>query len=401
MQHFAYHNTSECGSHALLQPNAHDSERDVRLDFVRGGAFLSIFLNHTPGNIFSRLTYGYFGFSDAAEVFVLLAGLSLGLSRGIYSNGFEFCIKRVIILYVASSALLICSSIIYLAACYVWPKEVAEFYRVNFEVRLPASWEELGQGLVLFRQPEFFDIIPLYIMLFMWLPVLVYICRKNAVVALACSFAIWFCANYFSINLLGMRSGGWYFNPFAWQLLFSIGVLWGNRVRGVGTLEKKSDSTAVTSAAGIYILFCFFVSAPWTHYPALSIGGIGLSSAELIGPTGKTYLSVWRLTHILCVAYVASQIVGRDARWLQSRLAQRIVLLGRQSVRAFFCVSIVSLVCSILILLTERHAAGHFLINCLGVGLIFLGVNVRLNVSASRSTSNPDHAPGRSVGGMM
>ena len=52
------------------------SQRDHRIDFVRGLALVMIFINHIPGNIVGELTTRNFGFSDAAEIFVLLAGVS-------------------------------------------------------------------------------------------------------------------------------------------------------------------------------------------------------------------------------------------------------------------------------------------------------------------------------------
>jgi hypothetical protein len=47
------------------------SRRDHRIDFLRGAALASIFINHVPGNIWEQLTHKNFGFSDAAEIFVL------------------------------------------------------------------------------------------------------------------------------------------------------------------------------------------------------------------------------------------------------------------------------------------------------------------------------------------
>jgi hypothetical protein len=38
-----------------------------------------IFVDHIPGNVLSLVTLHNFGFSDAAEVFVLLAGIDAGL----------------------------------------------------------------------------------------------------------------------------------------------------------------------------------------------------------------------------------------------------------------------------------------------------------------------------------
>src|SRR5919109_1412186 len=49
------------------------------VDFWRGFALVSIFINHVPGIAYERFTHRNFSISDSAELFVFLAGWSLGL----------------------------------------------------------------------------------------------------------------------------------------------------------------------------------------------------------------------------------------------------------------------------------------------------------------------------------
>jgi hypothetical protein len=60
--------------------------RDPRVDLLRGVALLTIFVDHVPGNLLGYLTFRNFGFSDAAELFVVLAGFS---SMMAYGGAFE------------------------------------------------------------------------------------------------------------------------------------------------------------------------------------------------------------------------------------------------------------------------------------------------------------------------
>ena len=53
------------------QPNA--------VDFWRGFALITIFIDHIPGLFYSRYTLINFSISDAADLFVFLAGWSLRL----------------------------------------------------------------------------------------------------------------------------------------------------------------------------------------------------------------------------------------------------------------------------------------------------------------------------------
>src|SRR5215468_3128476 len=47
------------------------------VDFWRGFALATIFINHIPGIFYSRFTHAKLSFSDAAEIFVFLAGWAL------------------------------------------------------------------------------------------------------------------------------------------------------------------------------------------------------------------------------------------------------------------------------------------------------------------------------------
>src|SRR5438874_8217613 len=52
------------------------------IDFWRGFALASIFINHISGIYYERLTHRNLSISDSAELFVFLAGWSLGLLAG-------------------------------------------------------------------------------------------------------------------------------------------------------------------------------------------------------------------------------------------------------------------------------------------------------------------------------
>jgi len=62
------------------------STRDARLDVFRGLCLVMIFINHVPGNPYERFTSRNFGFSDAAEGFVMMSGIAAGLA---YSMDFR------------------------------------------------------------------------------------------------------------------------------------------------------------------------------------------------------------------------------------------------------------------------------------------------------------------------
>ena len=54
-------------------------QRAWQIDLFRGLALVMIFINHVPDNPLVVLTSANYGFSDAAEAFVLMAGIAAGL----------------------------------------------------------------------------------------------------------------------------------------------------------------------------------------------------------------------------------------------------------------------------------------------------------------------------------
>ena len=59
--------------------------RDLRLDLFRGLANWAIFLDHIPHEVLSSITTRNYGFSDAANLFVLISGYTAALVFGILS----------------------------------------------------------------------------------------------------------------------------------------------------------------------------------------------------------------------------------------------------------------------------------------------------------------------------
>ena len=73
--------TASRSSHNLIVRSSDPIMREPNaIDFWRGLALVTIYVNHIPGNTFERYTYSQYGISDAAELFVFLAGWSIGIA---------------------------------------------------------------------------------------------------------------------------------------------------------------------------------------------------------------------------------------------------------------------------------------------------------------------------------
>ena len=57
------------------------------VDFWRGIALITIFINHVPGMYYARFTHANYSLSDSADLFVFLAGWSLRYMVGSPAHG--------------------------------------------------------------------------------------------------------------------------------------------------------------------------------------------------------------------------------------------------------------------------------------------------------------------------
>lgn len=354
------------------RPGGETGSRDVRLDFFRGLALLCIFVDHMPGNVLGFVTVRNFGFSDAAEMFVLIAGYTAVLAysttfdrQGLWAGARRIG-RRMRELYAAHILLtLVCALLLAIAAR--WFENPLYYEHVNLT---PYAYDPLGaiwRTLVLYYQLGYLNILPLYIVLLACFPLLWWLMQHHLGLVLAASAALWLAANVLGANLPSWPElYGWYFNPFAWQLLFSLGAIAAVHVKRGGTLPRAPWLIVL---AGAYCIFGFIVTAPWIHIDGLE--GTRLIDPDAIGPNSKSRLSLWRLANILALAYLVALALPATARWLRSPAATVLVNCGRNSLDIFCLGTLVSFVGFIVMLEGGRTFEYQLAVN--GVGFALLG----------------------------
>src|SRR5690606_5523385 len=182
-------------------------------------------IDHIPDIGLSNLTIKNFGFSDAAEVFVFLAGFSavLAYSRAFDGNGFEDGTRRVaqrIFQIYWGHILLLAVSFMLLYGAAMHFGDPAYLHNIGMWEFVFTPGATVAQSVSLVHQPNMLNILPLYIALLAWFPFLFWMLRRSHALALGVSFAIWAAANITMLNLpSALEITGWVFNPFAWQLL--------------------------------------------------------------------------------------------------------------------------------------------------------------------------------------
>lgn len=318
--------------------------RDPRIDFFRGLALIFIFWDHVPHNPLGQITLRNIGFSDAAEVFVFLAGYAAVLAYGkiLQRDGYWIAslkiLRRAWVLYVVHIFLLaMLMGIVFFANSHVETRDLVEEMGLTHFVTHPQ--QALTDELLLRFKPNLMDPLPLYIVLLAGLPLVLPLMLRNTWAVVAVSTTIYLLAPWMGWNLRAIADGVWYFNPVTWQLLFILGgaaALYSRQERPVDTRPLRCQPMFV--AATIYVLMAGVLTLSW-RWPQIHDALMPSVISDLIYPISKTDLSPLRLLHFLALAYVTAKLLpSRD--WTENWLAQHTCRMGRFSLEVF-CLGVV------------------------------------------------------------
>ncbi|MES2600786.1 MAG: OpgC domain-containing protein [Pseudomonadota bacterium] len=317
-----------------------ESKRDLRLDLFRGLANWAMFLGHISSTILSWFSFRNYGFSDGADLFVFISGYTSALvfARKMLERGFVFgasrVIRRVWQIYVAHILLFVFYLVSVLFLSYRFG--ASDFIdRFNVAPLLVAPVDTLTQGLVLKYKPLNLDVLPLYVVLMGVFPPVLWLMLRHRNLVMLGSVLIYLATRQFGWNLPSYPSGVWYFNPFAWQLLFLFGA-W-LALGGANTLHFLIRSRIVLSFAVIYLLFAAAITLA---AQLLDTQGLfPLVVFEALNPNDKTNLAPYRFLHLAVLVIVVVRFIPIDAPGLQAAIWVPLVKCGQQSLEVF-CVGI-------------------------------------------------------------
>jgi hypothetical protein len=175
------------------------------------------------------------------------------------------------------------------------------------------------------------DVLPLYIVLLLLFPPMLYLLLRRPNLALAGSAIVYALAWKLDFNLPAYPNGVWFFNPFAWQLLFVFGA-W-CALRGAQRLRPVMQSRALLVAAIAYLLFAFAITLTW-HVESLE-RFVPTWLADWMYPIDKTNLDVLRFAHFLALAAVTVRFLPRDWPGLKSPILRPAIVCGQHSLEVF------------------------------------------------------------------
>jgi hypothetical protein len=164
------------------------------IDFWRGLALLMIFVDHVPENVFQHVTQKNFGFSDAAELFVFLSGVSVALAYGTrFFDGetvgaVRAVLRRAFTLYWVQILISLLIIAIFAGAAALWDEDdLLE----DADTVVSNPLQTTAAILALLHQLENANILPLYIVLLLMTPLLLVLARRDDRLMLAASAGIY------------------------------------------------------------------------------------------------------------------------------------------------------------------------------------------------------------------
>src|SRR5690242_18100409 len=268
-------------------PELKGGDRDLRIDACRGIALWWIFLDHVPNNIGSWLTLRNYGFSDAAEIFMFVSGVTCALAYGNAwrREGWIGTIKRTLRrswdIYVAFLLLtLACAILVHLAGG-------GRFADVsNTRILLDDPGATLARAAILQYRPVNTDVLPIFVLLHLLFAPLLWLLLRAPNLTLGASLALYVLVRAFGWIVPAWPASHWAFNPLAWQLLVVLGAWW--------TIEKRIPqwmlSRTTLVLAVLYLLFSLVIALSWRIKPLDAL--IPQAPAKLLYPLDKSNLDV-------------------------------------------------------------------------------------------------------------
>ncbi len=327
----------------LAQPRRVAARALNQVDFWRGYALIAIFINHIPGIYFEQFTHRAFGLSDSAELFVFLAGFSLRyLSESRNENlvGMRLFMRleaRAFTIYAAQ--LVIVSLALAMMAGAAISLDTPLILQWNNASAFFESPVQTQIGIVMLaHQMGYFDVLPLYIVMMVFAPLVVVLGRISLRILLFYSVTVWALTLLSELNLPTWPvEGVWFFNPFAWQLQFVLGYVLARPKQVAGFIEDKRMELRILGLV-IVGIGLWLAMINWSPNP------FELPEPRLFFMNDKTSLSPMRIVHMLGLVMLLGGLFDKATRWGPFRfLSVPLCLLGRNSLHVFCAGSLLSL----------------------------------------------------------
>ena len=358
--------------------------RDPRIDACRGIALWFIFLDHVPNNIGSWLTPRNYGFSDAAEVFMFISGVTCALAYGRahqregWSGMISRSLRRGWDIYAAFLLLTLgCAILVYLAG----RDHLAD--ESNTRILLDHPGATLAHAAILQYRPVNTDILPVFVLFHALFAPLLWLLLRVPNVTLGASVLLYAVVHVFGWSVPAWPNNVWYFNPLAWQLLLVLGAWW--VIEGNRYWSWVTSRTALVLAV-LYLVISLIVTLSWSVKPIEPL--VPQALAKLVFPLDKSNLSPLRLLHFLALATLAAWFVPRNWRGLMTPVMRGARRCGEHSL-PIYCLGVLLALASQLTLLDISDRLATQIMLSLGGILVMIVVATLLSTISIKPGRQP------------
>ncbi|MDE1464257.1 OpgC domain-containing protein [Spartinivicinus poritis] len=314
--------------------------RIVQIDCFRGWMLLIMTVDHLLFLPFayldgwSEITYGFAGYVTAAEGFFLLSGLVSGVvfTKVIENKSFKYAQRKLwyrarelyfwhLLCFISAALIIFC----FPAITSDWAKNP---YMTEF-VENPLI--SMIMGAFFTSLPNFLDIIPVYVLFLIVTPfILNRLVLGKFRVILFCSVIFWILAQLRPQQFLLSGIKSWlpilpwnfgYFEIFAWQLIFILGIVLGYYlVKGTLSIPKSTSLLLISLVFTIFML-CHRHSSYFQLVLPLQESWISVSS---LGPL--------RLLNTVALGYVLFRAASQFPNYFNQKA---FIYLGQHSLYVF------------------------------------------------------------------
>ncbi|MEL6619356.1 MAG: OpgC domain-containing protein [Pseudomonadota bacterium] len=394
--------TQTAASPAATTPASTARVRDIRLDFFRGLAMFIILFAHTRGNFLTSWIPARWGFSDATEMFVFCSGMASAIAFGATFDraGWMLGTARVLYrmwqvywahigLFFASTALLVFLTQLDISDMNYWGR--LNLWMLFVESDKWTNPDMLLNLMTLRWVPNLFDILPMYIVVLALMPLYVFLARVHLWLLAAVIIGLWLLSQRAVSEMLGLPYPNfvrfpfmdtdnyaryWFFNPFAWQLLFFTGFAYMR-----GWLPKPPVTWPLIALATVVVL----ANIPLSNIGVRELGFEWARDwrADNRAWFTKTDFGILRYMHFLALAYLAWVLAGDKGHrlvahgsHLAARVWQRILSIilkvGQQSLAVFVVSIFVALFNGFAMDMLGRDTLTVLAVNAFGCGVLIL-----------------------------
>jgi hypothetical protein len=265
---------------------------------------------------------------------------------------------------------------IYVAHVFLFTIFLAEISYVATSFENPLYSEEMGimdflkqpdvtivQALLLRFRPVNMDVLPLYIVLMLALPLILWLMKLKADLALTLSVVLYALTWHYDWYLSAYPNGYWAFNPLAWQLLFVFGA-W-CALGGAKRMTRILSSPVTLWISLAYLFAAFLVTLTW-YIPQLG-HVIPRRLEQWMYPIDKTDLDVLRFAHFLALAAITVRFLPKDWPGLKSPWLKPLILCGQHSLEIFCLGVFLAFAGHFVLAEISGGAALHFVISISGI----------------------------------